>query len=60
MPVVAVQDVSQWSLRWTAERFPGVAGVLYGVVDGRFMLDSRGLTPTVNIGSGDREFLGAG
>lgn len=58
--VVAVQDVSQWSLRWTAERFPGVAGVLYGVVDGRFMLDSRGLTPTVNVGSGDREFLGAG
>lgn len=58
--VVAVQDAAQWSLRWTAEHFPMLGGPLYGVIDGRFMLDSRGLSPTVNIGSGDREYVGEG
>ena len=58
--VVAVQDATRWSLRRTAEGWPALAGLLYGVVDGHFMLDARGLVPTVNIGSDDRRYLGAG
>ena len=59
--VVAVADATEWSLRRTAERFPALAGVLYSVVNGHFMLDAHGLAPTVNIGSvDDRRYVGAG
>ena len=58
--VVAVQDATRWGLRRTAEGWPALAGLLYGVVDGHFMLDARGLAPAVDIGADDRRYLGAG
>ena len=58
--VVAVQDATRWSLRRTAAAWPAFAGLLYGVVDGHFMLDARGLAPRVDIGADDRRYLGTG